>query len=298
MFKILGPVLSLMLCPLLVAQQTDAAGNSAPAPQQSAPQAANAPSEPPPPHTLVDGTPVKLRLSQTISSADAKVGQDIPFEVFEDVKVDDIVVLPKGATAIGTVTDANPKRSMGRAGKLDIAISYARLADQEKVALRATKDTKGGGHVGAMTGAMVATAIVFFPAAPLFLFMHGKDISIPQGTEITAFVEGDMHLDMVKFGVAPPVMANPASAAAAQVSLIIESTPAGADIEVDGGFVGNTPSTVTVAPGAHEITVKKKGFSDWTRNLNVTGGTIHLAAGLDPAPAQQAAPPQQTGAPQ
>ena len=31
----------------------------------------------------------------------------------------------------------------------------------------------------------------------------------------------------------------------AQASLIIESTPAGADIEIDGSFFGNTPSTVS-----------------------------------------------------
>jgi hypothetical protein len=104
-----------------------------------------APVTPPGPHTLLDGTPVKLRLSQTISSADAKVGQEIPFEVVEEVSVDQVVVLPKGATAIATVTEADPKKSMGRAGKLNISISYARLKDQEKVALRATKDTKGGG---------------------------------------------------------------------------------------------------------------------------------------------------------
>jgi len=123
--------------------------------------------------------------------------------VVEEVKVDEVVVLPKGAPAIANVTDAGHKRTMGRAGKLNISISYARLADQEKVALRAVKDTKGGGHVGAMTGAMVATAIVFFPAAPLFLFVHGKDVTIHQGAEITAFVEGDMHLNMVRFGVLP-----------------------------------------------------------------------------------------------
>ncbi len=49
------------------------------------------------------------------------------------------------------------------------------------------------------TGAMVATGIVFLPAAPLFLFMHGKDITIPKGTEITAYVSGDMNLDPGKF---------------------------------------------------------------------------------------------------
>jgi hypothetical protein len=235
---------------------------------------------------------VKLRLSETISSADAKVGQEIPFEVVEDVTVDQTVVLPKGATAIATVTAAQSKKSMGRGGKLDIAISYARLKDQEKVALRASQENKGGGHVGAMTGAMVATSVVFFPAAPLFLFIKGKDISIPQGTGITAFVEGDMHLDMSKFEAAPTMTAAaPVPAAPTQVSLVIESTPPGADIEVDGAFVGNTPSTVTAAPGSHQIAVKKKGFTDWTKTLNVTGGAVHLSAELEqsqpaPTPAQ------------
>ena len=236
-------------------------------------------------HTLLDGTPIKLRLSQTLSSAEAKVGQEIPFEVVEEIKVDDAVVLPKGSTAIGTVTEANPRRSMGRAGKLNMSVSYARLADQEKVALRAVKDSKGGGHVGAMTGAIVATSIVFFPAAPLFLFIHGKDVTIPQGTEITAFVEGDMHLDMAKFGVAPTVTPT-STAMSIDASLSIESTPPGADIEVDGAFVGSTPSTISVPVGSHEIVLKKKGFSAWSRKMNATGGTVHVAAEMESTPGQ------------
>lgn len=264
----------LAVCPLLISQQ--------PQPAPETPQAAPQASTPPPPHTLLDGTPIRLRISETLSSANAKVGQEVPFEVIEDVSVDQVVVLPKGATAIATVTTAQSKKSMGRGGKLDIAISYARLKDQEKVALRATQENKGGGHVGAMTGAMVATAIVFFPAAPLFLFIKGKDITIPQGTEITAFVEGDMHLNMANFSVAPPEpVAEPAPAAPVQVSLVIDSTPPGADIEIDGAFVGNTPSTVSVAPGSHQIAVKKKGVTDWTKTLNVTGGTVHLNAELE-----------------
>jgi hypothetical protein len=269
----------------LVAQQTPTAEAS------HAAEAQSTPAQPPSPGTLLDGTPVKLRLSQTITSADAKVGQEIPFEVVEEIKVDDITVLPKGATAIGTVTEADHKKTMGRAGKLNMTISYARLSDGEKVALRAVKDSKGGGHVGAMTGAIVATSIVFFPAAPLFLFVHGKDITIPQGTEITAFVEGDMHLKMANFGAAPAALATalapPVPAPGAQASLAIDSTPPGADIEIDGAFVGNTPSTVAVAPGSHQIAVKKKGFTDWSKTLNVTGGTVHLNAELDTEPTKQ-----------
>ena len=274
-------VILLAICPLLTAQQPQQIPDTTPAVQQAAPATT------PAPHSLLDGTPVKLRLSETISSADAKVGQEIPFEVIEDISVDQVVVLPKGSTAIATVTEADHKKSMGRAGKLNISISYARLKDQEKVALRATKDTKGGGHVGAMTGAMVATAIVFFPAAPLFLFMKGKDITIPQGTEVTSFVEGDMHLDMSKFEPLPPVQTQaPTPAAPAQASLVIDSTPPGADIEIDGAFVGNTPSTVSVPPGSHQIAVKKKGFTDWTKTLSVTGGSVHLSAELEQQPAQ------------
>ena len=264
-------ILFLAICPLFTAQKA-----------QTPPATQPLPTQPPPPNTLLDGTPVKLRLSQTISSADTKVGQEIPFEVVEDISVDQVVVLPKGATAIATVTATEHKKSMGRAGKLDIAISYARLKDQEKVALRATQENKGGGHVGAMTGAIVATSIIFFPAAPLFLFIHGKDITIPQGTEITAFVEGDMHLNMANFGVTPPeLVTSSASAATVQASLVIDSAPPGADIEIDGAFVGNTPSTVAVVTGSHQIAIKKKGFTDWTKALNVTGGTVHLNAELE-----------------
>lgn len=67
---------------------------------------------------------------------------------------------------------------------------------------------------------------------------------------------------------------------AAQASVSIDSSPAGADIEIDGAFVGDTPSSVNLPPGSHDIAVKKKGFADWSKKLNVTGGSIHLNAEL------------------
>jgi hypothetical protein len=227
----------------------------------------------------MDGTAIKLRLAETISSADAKTGQQVPFEVVEDVIVQGVTVIPKGGQALATVTEAQSKKSMGRGGKLNVNIDSVRLADGEKAQLRAVKDSKGGGHVGAMTGAMVATAIVFFPAAPLFLFMKGKDITIPKGTEVTAFVEGDMKLDMAKFGAAPPTGA--AATLTAVASVVVESNVQGADIEVDGNFVGSTPSTVTVAPGSHVIAVKKKGYQDWSRTMNVSGNGAKVNADLE-----------------
>ena len=210
------------------------------------------------------------------------MGDTIDFEVLEDVSVNGTLVIPKGGLAFATVTEAQAKRRMARGGKLDINIDYVKLVSSEKAALRAVKDVSGGGHTGAMVGGMVATSLVFFPAAPFFLFMHGKDITIPKGTELTAYVNGDMKLDIAKFQPAAqpnaPTQAENTSAAKLQ----LESDPPGADIEVDGSFVGNTPSDVQVTEGEHTVTVKKTGFKDWERKLKVSGGSsLHLSAELE-----------------
>jgi hypothetical protein len=151
------------------------------------------------PLALHDGTPLRLRLNRNLSSADARVGDSVDFEVLDDVKVDDVVVVARGAVALATITEAHSKRRMGRAGKLNLNIDSVRLVNDQKIALRAVKETKGGGNTGKMTAAIVATSIVFFPAAPLFLFVSGKDIAIPKGTEITAYVNGEITLDAEKF---------------------------------------------------------------------------------------------------
>jgi hypothetical protein len=237
------------------------------------------------PNTLLDGTPIKLRIGRNVSSADAKIGEHVDFEVLEEVQVMEVVVIAKGANASATVTEAQPKRRMGREGKLEMTLDYVRLVDNEKAALTATSGGKGGSNVGKMTGAIVATAIFTLGGSALFLLMHGKDITIPKGAEITAYINGDMPLDMAKFGVAQaapaPISAPSAPSSPVQASLNIESTPPGADIEIDGAFVGNTPSSITVAPGSHQIGIKKKGFTNWTKTLNVTGGMVHLNAELE-----------------
>jgi len=236
--------------------------------------------------TLEDGTPVRIRTNRTISSSDAHVGENIDFEVLEEVRVNNILVIPKGGMAFATVTEAQAKRRMARGGKLDINIDNVRMVSGEKAALRAVKEVKGGGHTGAMTGGIVATSLVFFPAAPFFLFMHGKDISIPKGTEVTAYINGDMKLDLARFQAAPSTSATVGGntnvlSSTEQARVQVSSTPDGADIEVDGSFVGNTPSTMGVSAGEHKLSVKKSGFKPWERNISVSTGQVNVNAALE-----------------
>lgn len=51
------------------------------------------------------------------------------------------------------------------------------------------------------------------------------------------------------------------------------SEPQGADIYIDGKFVGNTPSTLALAPGSHEIRIQAEKFKPWTRTLESTAGS-------------------------
>jgi hypothetical protein len=60
------------------------------------------------------------------------------------------------------------------------------------------------------------------------------------------------------------------------------STPAGAEITVDGSYVGNTPSEIGVTTGTHEIVLSLAGFAKWKRELVVApdSGIVNVTASL------------------
>ncbi|MGA8869118.1 MAG: PEGA domain-containing protein [Candidatus Sulfotelmatobacter sp.] len=85
----------------------------------------------------------------------------------------------------------------------------------------------------------------------------------------------------------PATGAIAATTAVATGKVSITSVPDGADIELDGSFVGNTPSEVEVPEGEHMVSVKKAGFKDWEKKLKITGGSnVHLDAELEKVPNQ------------
>jgi len=234
---------------------------------------------------LEDGTPVRMRTKRNLSSAENKTGDQVDFEILDAVVLDGITVIPQGGLAFGKVTEAEPKKRMGRGGKLNVVIESVKMTNGEKAALRSVKENKGGGHVGAMTGAMVATGIIFFPAAPLFLFMHGKDITIPSGTEITAYVNSDTVF-VPAATMAAPAAPTSAPAASASAELVLTSSPEGADIEIDGAFSGNTPSTLQVTPGDHTVRITQNGYAPYEKKVHISGGKITLRAQLETVKAQ------------
>jgi hypothetical protein len=51
------------------------------------------------------------------------------------------------------------------------------------------------------------------------------------------------------------------------------STPAGAEVTVDGQYVGSTPSRIALSTGIHTVGLSMAGFAPWKRDLTVTSGS-------------------------
>jgi hypothetical protein len=131
-----------------------------------------------------DATAVRLSLMESISSATNTADDLVRFEVTDDVRAENAIAIPRGATAVGHVVEVEPRRRLGRAGKLNLSIDYVKAPDGSNVRLRASSARKGDDKTGTV---IIGTILL----SPLFLIMRGKDINIPRGTEFMAYVDGD-----------------------------------------------------------------------------------------------------------
>jgi hypothetical protein len=146
------------------------------------------------------------------------------------------------------------------------------------------------------TGVITAgVAVVFWPAAPFVLLRKGKDTTINKGVTFDVFVDGNHTVGAATAPVpvtqAPPARpavpavtpaVTQAAATGEMATVTVNSSEEGADIEVNGNFVGSTPTTLKLVSGQYAITVRK-GTQVWQRNLQVTSGAINLNASFDPA---------------
>src|SRR5712692_1428598 len=81
---------------------------------------------------------------------------------------------------------------------------------------------------------------------------------------------------------APGKAATASGTADAKGTVQVNSNPQGADIEVDGVFVGNAPSVLKLSAGKHSIRVTLAGHKDWTREITVQAGSeVQLVANLE-----------------
>ncbi len=167
---------------------TQAAQPAAPGSQAVQPQAQAA--EPPTKLILKEGTDVKLKFAQDLSSKTATDDDPVNLVLDEDLKVGDVTVAKAGAKAVGTVTHAKKAGMMGKGGELNLRLEYLLVGDS-RMRLRGTKGKEGEGKVGTA----VALTVLF---GPIGLIKHGKNVEVKQGTPLLAYVDQDFTAPAAK----------------------------------------------------------------------------------------------------
>ena len=185
-------IATLLLCFSSVAAAQSPTTSQAPPPAPPSSQAAQPPTqaaEPPAKVILKEGTDVKLKFAQDLSSKTAADDDPVNLVLDEDLKVGDATVVKAGAKALGTVTHAKKAGMMGKGGELNLRLEYLLVGDT-RMRLRGTKGKEGEGKVGTA----VALTVLF---GPIGLIKHGKNVEVKQGTPLLAYVDQD-------FTVPPP----------------------------------------------------------------------------------------------
>ncbi len=138
---------------------------------------------------IPDRTPIKLQLVATVSSAHARPGDQLDFVVVRDVNVEGLTVIPAGTVASGSVTAIKGRRLLGIGGKVALKLDSVALANGQRIGLRARMAVKGRTRIKMMAAAMIATGLVFLPAAAVFLLTRGHDSIVLKSTAITAHTD-------------------------------------------------------------------------------------------------------------
>ncbi len=138
--------------------------------------------------TVPAGTPVQLRLNQTVSSLHAHIGDPLKFMVVKDVNIDGLTVIPAGSVASGSVIGVKGKRFFGMGGHVVFSLDSVALVNGDRVTLQARQEVKGSSRTRIMAAGMVAAAIIFWPVTPVFLLSRGCDSTALKGTEVTSHI--------------------------------------------------------------------------------------------------------------
>ena len=135
-----------------------------------------APASAPATFLLKADTEVHLRLLAPVASNTHKRGERFAMEVAQPVMVDGAIVIPAGAQGEGEVVHAAKGGFGGRAGELILVSRLLRIGDQT-VKLRSFSAGNGDDRVNLAMGLSVVL---------VGLFVNGKDIALPAGTNVFA----------------------------------------------------------------------------------------------------------------
>lgn len=134
---------------------------------------------------LLSGSPIQLALVNTLASNKSSVDDKVEYVVTEEVKAENgALLIRKGARGTGKITLAKKAKMFGKKGKLEFTLEEVEAVDGTIVPLRSDVKASGKGR-----GVAVVTVTVL--VSVLGVFIKGKNVTVPQGTVVSAYVDSD-----------------------------------------------------------------------------------------------------------
>lgn len=132
---------------------------------------------------------VKIEFTAPLSSRNAQPGDPVKFRVADNLYVNDVLVLSKGATGVAEVAKVVQPRSFGRDARIDVKFSHVFSVDGNKVPVYIGKLAKQEAKTAAgAAGATIGGMIVLGPIGAIGgAFVTGQSIVIPEGS--TTYVQ-------------------------------------------------------------------------------------------------------------
>ena len=146
-------------------------------------QAAPAPVPAPSQAAIPEGTLVHFALLKELKSGGSKGGEDVPFEVSQDVYgPGHVLLLAVGTLAFGKIQESSRRGFFGKSGKLKFTIDYILAPDKTHILLRSDPQLVRGRDNRTTA---IATAILLSPIA---ILINGHDVSVKKGELFTMYV--------------------------------------------------------------------------------------------------------------
>ena len=132
--------------------------------------------------TIKAGTPVPVRLEETLSSESCTVGQSVKLVVTRNVEIGDVVAIKAGSLVEGEIVHAQETGSLGKEGEISMVVRYATAIDGTRIPLRAQLSAHGEEKV--------ALSWMVCP------FITGTKCQLNAGTETKAYVDYDTKINI------------------------------------------------------------------------------------------------------
>jgi len=140
---------------------------------------------------LENGTKIRLKLVDKVSSGLNQEGDEVNFTVTEDVRLGDLILIKEGARATGIISELISRDRVGKPGKLTINLDYAKAVNGKKVPLNGTINKTGEDKVFLSVGLTVLLVVL-----PFGLLLRGSDATLPAGYQVQSRTDRDVKISI------------------------------------------------------------------------------------------------------